>query len=171
MSDPRFHLAQINVARMQAPLEDPVMEGFRSQLDAINAIADAAPGFVWRLQTEGGDATALRVFDDPLVLVNMSVWESLEALHGYVYQSPHVGPLRDRREWFLPYDGPMLALWWVPAGHTPTVAEGKAKLDDLRRLGPSPNAFTFRRPFPAPGSAPTPAPEFPSQGCPPETTA
>jgi hypothetical protein len=165
MSDPLFHLAQINVARMRAPLEDPVMEGFRSQLDSVNAVADAAPGFVWRLQTEDGDATALRPYDDPMVLVNMSVWESLEHLHAYVYQGAHVGPLRDRREWFLPYDGPMLALWWIPAGHIPTVAEGKAKLDELRRLGPTPAAFTFRKPFPAPGKTPTPAPEVDAEFC------
>jgi hypothetical protein len=120
---------------------------------------------VWRLQTEDGDATALRAFDDPMVLVNMSVWASLEALHAYVYQGAHVGPLRDRREWFLPYDGPMLALWWIPAGHTPTVAEGKAKLDELRRLGPTPSAFTFRKAFPAPGAAPSPAPEVDAEFC------
>ena len=117
------HLAQFNVARMLAPIDDPVMEGFRSQLDRINALADQSPGFVWRLQTEGGDTTSIRAYADPLVIVNMSVWESLEALHQYVYKSPHVGPLRDRRQWFEPATTPVLVLWWVPAGHIPAVEE------------------------------------------------
>ena len=97
---PAYHLAQFNVARMRAPIDSPVMEGFVSQLERINAIAEQTPGFVWRLQTAEGDATALRPYDDPMLLVNMSVWESLAALHGYVYKSPHVGPLRERKSWF-----------------------------------------------------------------------
>src|SRR5262247_1930580 len=110
---PTFQLAQANIARMRAPLESDLMEGFRSQLERINALADASLGFVWRLQSEAGDATAIRAFDDPLMLVNMSVWESLEALHGYVYKSEHVALLRGRRAWFEPLAGrPSLALWW-----------------------------------------------------------
>lgn len=135
---------------MRAPLDDPMMEGFRSQLERINAIADASPGFVWRLQAPDGDATSIRAFEDDRILVNMSVWESVEALHRYVYAGPHLGPLRDRKEWFLPYDGPMLALWWIPAGHIPTVEEAKAKLGELGKNGPTASAFTFRQPFPAP---------------------
>ncbi len=150
MPSTRFQLAQVNIARMRAPLDDPLMEGFRSQLEGINAIADRSPGFVWRLQTPTGDATTIRAFEDDRVLVNMSVWESLEALHQYVYEGPHLGPLRDRREWFLPYEGPMLVLWWIPAGHIPPVEEAKEKLDELSRNGPTPSAFTFRKPFPAP---------------------
>jgi Domain of unknown function (DUF3291) len=145
-----FHLAQVNIGRIRAPLEDPLMEGFRSQLERINAVADQSPGFVWRLQTPEGDATSIRPFGDDLTLVNMSVWESFEALHHYVYEGPHLGLLRDRRDWFLPYDGPMLALWWVPAGHIPTVEEAKSKLDELGRNGPTASAFTFRKPFPVP---------------------
>src|SRR5262249_31099279 len=119
---PIFQLAQANIARMRAPLESDLMEGFRSQLARINAVADASPGFVWRLQSEAADATAIRAFDDPLLLVNMSVWESLEALHAYVYRSEHVGPLRGRRAWFEPLAGrASLVLWWVPAGHLPTL--------------------------------------------------
>jgi hypothetical protein len=142
---------------MRAPLDDPLMEGFRSQLERINAVADRSPGFVWRLQTPDGDATAIRTFEDDRILFNMSVWESLEALHQYVYEGPHLGPLRDRREWFLPFEGPMLALWWIPAGHVPTVKEAKEKLEELGRIGPTAAAFTFRRPFPSPepgGSSP-----------------
>lgn len=142
---------------MRAPLDDPLMERFRSQLERINQIADQSPGFVWRLQTPDGDATSLRPFEDERILLNMSVWESLEALHQYVYEGPHLGPLRDRREWFLPFEGPMLALWWIPAGHIPTVEEAKEKLAELGRNGPTAAAFTFRKPFAAPepgGSSP-----------------
>ena len=129
------------------------MEGFRAQLDPINALADASPGFVWRLQTEDGNATAIRPYDnDDLMAINMSVWESLEALQQFVYKSDHVAPLRDRKRWFEKIDGPILALWWIPAGHIPTVTEARERLADLRQHGPTPHAFTFRSPFPAPDS-------------------
>lgn len=130
------------------------MKGFTSQLESINALAESSPGFVWRLKTAEGDATSIRPFEDDRILVNMSVWESVEALHRYVYEGPHLGLLRDRREWFLPFEGPVLALWWVPAGHIPTVEEAKAKLEELGRKGPTASAFTFRKLFPSPeGSA------------------
>jgi Domain of unknown function (DUF3291) len=149
----RFHLAQVNVGRFRAPIDHPSMEGFRSQLDPINALADRTPGFVWRLQTEDGNATAIRPFDgDDRMAINMSVWESLEALQHYVYRSAHVGPLRDRSRWFEPIEGPILALWWVPAGHIPTVAEALERLQHLKEHGPSAHAFTFRAPFPSPDS-------------------
>ena len=159
------HLAQINVARMRAPLDSELMRGFTSQLEAINALADRAPGFVWRLQTPDGDATSLRVFDDPLMLVNMSVWESLEALHAYVYGGAHLGPMRDRRQWFEKLETPVLALWWIPAGHVPSVDEGKGKLDELARLGPTPSAFTFRAAFPPPGESHVVAPDVDAEFC------
>lgn len=146
----RFHLAQANIGRVRAPLDDPVMEGFRTQLDPINALADRSPGFVWRLQTEDGHAMAIRPFDDERMAINMSVWESLDALQQFVYRSGHVAPLRDRKEWFEAIDGPILVLWWIPVGHIPTVIDAKARLDILRERGPSPEAFTFRTPFPAP---------------------
>jgi hypothetical protein len=160
-----YRLAQFNVARMRAPIDDPVMEGFRSQLDRINAIADESPGFVWRLQTAAGEATAVRAYPDPLTIVNMSVWESLEALHEYVYRSPHVAPLRERRRWFEPASGPILVLWWVRAGHLPTVQEAMEKLDHLQAHGPSPTAFTFREPFPPPGEAAVRAPDVDAEFC------
>ena len=119
----RFHLAQVNIGRFIAPIDDPVMEGFRSQLDPINALADASPGFVWRLQTEDGDATALRPYPDERVLINLSVWADLDALRGYVYRSAHAAVMRRRREWFERFEGVFVALWWVPAGHRPSVAE------------------------------------------------
>lgn len=141
-----MHIAQINIARAIAPLDDPRLAGFMSQLNAINALADASPGFVWRLQTASGDATALRVFDDPLIIVNMSVWESLDALHAYVYRSAHAHVLRDRKRWFERFAGPYYALWWVPPGHIPTVEEGKARLAHLEQHGPSEHAFWFVTP-------------------------
>jgi hypothetical protein len=146
----RFHLAQVNIGRLRAPLDDPIMEGFRSQLDPINALADRSPGFVWRLQTEDGNATAIRPFEDERIAINMSVWESLEALQQFVYRSAHVAPLRQRNQWFESIADPILALWWVPAGHVPTVAEALERLRQLKERGPSPDAFTFRTPFPSP---------------------
>jgi Domain of unknown function (DUF3291) len=145
-----FHLAQVNIGRFRAPIDDPIMEGFRSQLDPINALADASPGFVWRLQTDEGNATAIRPYADDLMAINLSVWESLEALQQFVYRSAHVAPLRDRAQWFEPIDGPILALWWIPIGHIPTVEEATARLAHLKQHGPSPRAFTFRAPFPPP---------------------
>jgi Domain of unknown function (DUF3291) len=145
----RFHLAQVNIGRLRAPLDDPSMEGFRSQLDPINALADRSPGFVWRLQTEDGNAMAIRPFADEGMAINVSVWESLDALQRFVYASAHVGPLRDRKQWFEPIEGPILALWWIPAGHVPTVAEAQERLQQLKERGPSPYAFTFRTPFPS----------------------
>jgi hypothetical protein len=146
------HLAQINVGRLLAPLDDPRIAEFAENLDRINAIGDASPGFVWRLQTDDGDATSIRAFDDPLIIVNMTVWTSAEALRDFVYRTDHVGFLRRRREWFLPYDGPFLSLWWIPAGTVPTVADGKAALDRIADNGPSPDAFTLGRLFPPPGA-------------------
>jgi hypothetical protein len=149
----RYHLAQVNIGRFRAPIGDPVMEGFRTQLDPINALADASPGFVWRLQTEDGNATAVRPYEnDDLMAINLSVWESLESLQQFVYRSGHVATLRDRKQWFEPIEGPILALWWVPAGHVPTVAEARERLAHLAQHGPTPHAFTFRSPFPAPES-------------------
>ena len=126
----QHHLAQLNIASTQAPLDDPIMKGFVDQLDYINAVADRSEGFVWRLQTEDGDATAIRAFDDDRIIVNMSVWESLEALHDYVYRSDHLGPLRDRKKWFTRIEGPSLVLWWIPAGDPPPWSS-------------DPNAFRF----------------------------
>ena len=143
----RFHLAEANIGRIRAPLEDPIMEGFRSQLDPVNALADRSPGFVWRLQTEDGNAMAIRPFPDERMAINMSVWESLEALQQFVYRSAHVGPLRDRKQWFEPIEGPILVLWWIPAGHVPTVEEALNRLQHLKQQGPSPHAFTFRAPL------------------------
>src|SRR5215470_4499065 len=146
-----FHLAQVNIGRLRAPVDHPIMVGFKNQLEPINALADSSPGFVWRLQTESGDATAIKPYpDDALMAINMSVWESLEALQPFVYKSAHLSPLRDRKQWFEPLEGPILALWWIPVGHIPTVAEAVERLRILKERGPSPDAFTFRQPFASP---------------------
>jgi hypothetical protein len=142
------------------------MEGFRNQLEPINALADQSPGFVWRLQTEDGNATAIRPYaGDDLMAINLSVWESLESLQGFVDRSAHVAPLRDRHRWFEPLEGPLLALWWIPAGYLPAIAEALERLRYLKAHGPSPHAFTFRTPFPAPDADAGEAPEFDAAFC------
>ena len=147
-----YHLAQLNVAVPCGPMDDPVMAGFKAGLEPLNAVADAAPGFVWRLVDEGGaDATTLRPFGDD-TMVNMSVWESVEALRDYAYRVPaHLDALRRRREWFRPWGaGNTLVLWWIPAGTLPTLDEARRRLARLDALGPGPEAFTLRKPYPAP---------------------
>jgi hypothetical protein len=146
------HLAQVNVARMREPLGSPRLASFVAALDPINTLADSARGFVWRLQTEDGDATSIRAFDDDLMLVNMSVWESFEALGDFVYRSDHAGVMRRRREWFELMETAYVALWWIEAGHLPTLLEAKERLEHLEAHGPTAFAFTFRTPFSPPGS-------------------
>ena len=149
-SPPRHHLAQVNIARLLAPIDSPQLAGFVAGLEPVNAMADAAPGFVWRLQDGSGDATAIRPYDDERVMVNLSVWESVEALRTFVRSEEHVAYLRRRREWFARMDEAIVALWWVRAGEIPTVAEAKDRLALLERMGPTPAAFTIRNAFPAP---------------------
>jgi hypothetical protein len=145
-----YHLAQINIGRLIAPIDDPKIAGFIAQLEPINALADRAPGFVWRLQSESGNATDIAYNDDPTILLNMSVWESLEALREYVYKSVHMKVLRDRAEWFEKLDKPYYCLWWVPAGHIPTVAEGRERLEHYQANGATPFSFWFSQQFPQP---------------------
>ena len=142
-------LAQVNVARALAPLETAQMAGFVANLVPINALADASPGFVWRLQTEAGDATALRVLDGEW-LVNLSVWESIEALRAFVYRSAHADVLRRRLEWFERPVEAYMALWWIQAGSIPSLADAEERLLTLRAEGPSPRAFTLKEPVDAP---------------------
>ena len=143
------HLAQLNVARLLAPLDSPELAGFVEALEPVNAVADGAPGFVWRLQDDAGDATSLRPWGDD-VIVNMSVWESVEALRAYVYGLEHAAVLRQRRSWFEAYGSASLVLWWIPQGHEPTLEEAKVRLDMVEADGPSPVAFTLRSPYAAP---------------------
>jgi len=152
-----YHLAQINIGKLKAPIDAPETAEFKNNLDRINALAESSPGFVWRLTGEGNNATDLVAFDDPLIITNLSVWESPSALGAFVYRSGHVEIMRRRAEWFEALEV-FMALWWVPAGHEPTVAEAVARLELLRRQGPGPEAFTFREPYPAPDAHAAPAP-------------
>jgi hypothetical protein len=147
------HLAQLNIALGKDVVDSPAMANFMAQLDRINALADAAPGFVWRLQDESGDATSIRAFDEERMIVNLSVWESVEALWDFVYASGHLEVMRRRREWFTRMPQAYVVLWWVPEGSVPTPAEAIARLDRLREQGPSAHAFTFKRRFAAPCAA------------------
>ena len=147
-----YHLAQINIARFRVPMADPVNADFIANLDRVNAIAEATPGFVWRLVGEGGNATDIQAFDDPDMIVNMSTWTDIDALAAFTYRDPaHLEIMRRRKEWFERMEF-FMALWWVPAGHRPTPAEGKARLELLRQRGPSEDAFTFAQPFGPPGT-------------------
>ena len=143
-----YHLAQVNIAKMNADLDDPIMSGFVQRLDEINALADGSKGFVWRFQTEVGDATYLRPFDDKRILFNMSVWETLEDLRNYVYMSKHVELLKAKANWFKKPGEAHLVLWWSQKGHLPSVDEALEKLHLLKAKGPSPDAFTFAKPYP-----------------------
>lgn len=151
-----FQLAQVNVARLAAPLDSPQLADFVANLEPINAIADASAGFVWRLQTEAGNATALRILDDDWLIVNMSVWESFEALRDYVYRSPHADVLRRKQEWFDKMIEAHMALWWIEAGTLPTLSDAQERLLRLRAEGPSPDVFTLKKSYPVRRPAPAP---------------
>lgn len=150
MGPSHYHLAQVNIARMRAPLESPLMAEFAAQLPAVNAVADQSPGFVWRLATAEGDATAVRAYDDPFILFNLSVWESIEALKEFTYNGGHMSAFRDRARWFERPSEAHLALWWIPAGHLPSVAEAVARLAFRRERGDTAVAFPLARPQPKP---------------------
>jgi hypothetical protein len=149
-----YHVAQINIARMLAPIDDPVMEEFVANLPPINALAEQSPGFVWRLQSDAGDATSIKVYDDDMIIVNLTVWETPDALREFAYKSDHYGFLRERKRWFEKFDGPYYAMWWVLAGHTPTTDEARERLEYLREHGDSSYAFSFKKIFPAPADVP-----------------
>ena len=146
-----MHLAQLNIGGLRAPINDPVIDDFRLNLARINSVAEASPGYVWRLQDESGNATSIKPFGDELEIINLTVWESIETLADFTYRSNHVELLRRRREFFEAPDQPILCLWWIPEGTVPTVEEAIARLDYLRAHGPTPLAFTFRHRF-APGA-------------------
>ncbi|MDN5931619.1 MAG: DUF3291 domain-containing protein [Pseudonocardia sp.] len=149
-----WELAQLNIALPVVPLTEPEMAWFVAALQPVNAAADGAAGFRWRLQTEDGDATAIRAFGDDRLIVNMSVWDSLDALGDFVYRNPaHVAVLRRRRESFRRLGQAHQVLWWVPARYRPTVAEAEARLAHLHEHGPTAVAFTFRDPYPAPDAS------------------
>ena len=149
------NLAQLNLARAKAPLDSAQLAEFMALLEPVNALADRSPGFVWRLQDEdGAGATGIRILDDDRLIVNLSVWESIEALWEFVYDSDHLDVMRRRREWFKRFESAHLVLWWVPAGHLPTVEEALARMDLLDANGPTPDAFTFKLRFEPLGALP-----------------
>jgi hypothetical protein len=145
----KYHLAQINIAELKAPLDSPELKDFVDNLDRINALAESSAGFEWRLKGDGNDATSLRPLGDN-VIVNMSVWRDVDALKNFVYLTPHVEIMKRRREWFARMANAYMVLWWVPSGHQPTVAEAVARLQRLREHGASAEAFTFAKAFAAP---------------------
>ena len=147
MPYPGFELAQVNIGRVRGAMDQPVMAGFVAQLAAINALADRSPGFVWRLQTEDGDATAVRPYADDRILINLSVWRDLAALQTFVFRTAHSNVMRHRREWFERFPEAYVALWWVPVGHRPAVAEAVERLAHVQSHGPSGYAFTFREAY------------------------
>jgi hypothetical protein len=150
-----YELAQLNIGIIKGPMDSPIMADFAASLERINALADHSPGFVWRLQTEEGDATSIRPFEDENLLVNMSVWRDVESLNNYVYRSAHVELMRRRREWFERMSEAFFVLWWVSRGHRPSIPEAIARLEVLRANGPTAQAFTFRETFPPPDAAPS----------------
>jgi hypothetical protein len=140
------HLAQLNIARLKYGLDDPELADFVARLDDVNALADESPGFVWRLQTEEGDATAIDYFGHDY-LVNMSVWQDVESLRDYAFRSAHKEVLARRNEWFERMDDAYAVLWWIPAGSIPSIEQAGERLESLRANGPNPRAFTFKQIF------------------------
>lgn len=141
------HLAQVNIAKGRGLLHSRVMASFVAETAEVNREAEAAPGFVWRMKGERLNALALQVFGDPLLVINLSVWESLEALRTYTFSAKHREIMRRRREWFDRMDGPHLALWWTPEGTQPSPQDGRDRLEHLAAHGPTPHAFTFAQTF------------------------
>lgn len=147
MNNQTHQLAQINIAHALDSMESETMKGFVDRLEEINTHADNSSGFVWRLKTEEGDATAIIAFDEPLMIINMSVWEDIESLKDFVYKSMHIDLIKDRDAWFNKISKVHQALWWIPKGHIPSVEEGKEKLKLLQQEGPNDKVFTFAKPY------------------------
>ena len=142
-----FHLAQLNIARMLAPIDSPVMADFVANLDRINAIAENSKGFVWRLKDDSNNATSIRIFDDDFLIVNMSVWQNVDALFRFAYQSDHLEIFKRRTEWFEKMPEMHMVLWYVPEGSMPSVADAVERLTHLRQRGETPYAFSFKKRF------------------------
>jgi hypothetical protein len=145
-----WQIAQVNIALPREPLDSPALADFVVNLEPVNALADAAPGFVWRLADESGDATSIRAFDDDRLIINMSVWQTIEDLWRFVYDGGHLEVMRRRREWMIRLAESDLALWWVPVGHIPGTDEATERVDHLRARGPTPYSFTFKQRYPVP---------------------
>ena len=150
-----YELAQVNIARLKAPLDSPQLKDFVDALDPVNAVADTSDGFVWRLQSDSGNATDVPVFGDDWLIINLTVWRDTNALTAFMYQGQHRELVGRRYEWFERVKEVMTTLWWVPPGHRPTVEEAESRLLHVREHGPTPQAFTLRTSFPAPGPGPS----------------
>ena len=160
-----WHVAQMNVGTVLYPTDDPRIAEFMGLLDQVNAMADASPGFVWRLQSAQGNATDILVSEDPYFLVNLSVWQDVESLFDFVYRSSHRLVMAKRRHWFARPTGAYQVLWWIPTGSIPTPAAGLDRLRWLEQNGPSSHAFTFREKYPPPGNAEPPQDMRPEAYC------
>jgi Domain of unknown function (DUF3291) len=145
-----MNLAQINISRMLDKIDSPTLASFVAQLDTVNALAEGSPGFVWRLKDEGGNATEINAFDDDLIIVNMSVWKSVDDLKNFAFKTFHSDVMRRRTEWFEKFKTAYVAMWWIPEGHIPTIDEAKEKLALLDLHGDTADAFTFKKIFEAP---------------------
>lgn len=142
-----YHIAQLNIAKMLAPIDSDIMHGFVSRLDEINALAEQSEGFVWRLKGDDNNATAIRIFEDDMLIINLSVWESIDALHTYTYKTAHAELIKGRKDWFSALGKPHMALWWVKAGDIPLTTDAKERLEYLQANGASPYSFTFAKRF------------------------
>jgi hypothetical protein len=142
-----FQLAQINIAKARGPMDDAVMKEFSDNLDPINQIAESSPGFIWRLKDESGNATDIQSYDDQDIIINISVWECMEALKNFMFKTHHIDFLKRKKEWFYPMSEVTYALWWVPLGHQPNIDEAKSRLLHLQQHGESPQAFSFKNTF------------------------
>lgn len=147
-----YHLAELNIARMLYEMDDPRFAGFVNRLDEINALAEKSKGFVWRLKTDEGDAMSIRAFDDDKLIINLSVWETIDALFQYTYYTAHAELFKQRQDWFEHIEKPMFVMWWVPKGHTPSLEEAKEKLELIRVQGPTAKAFHFKQRFDPPAA-------------------
>jgi hypothetical protein len=143
----RYHLAQVNIGKILAPMDSPQMAGFKNNLDRINSLAEKSEGFVWRLKDDSNNATSIKVFDDDFIIINMSVWKNMESLYQYVYQSDHSNYLKRRKEWFEKMPEMYMALWYVPELHIPNSSEATERLFYLRKNGESPFAFGFKNKY------------------------
>jgi Domain of unknown function (DUF3291) len=147
MTNTRYHLAQVNIGKIVAPMDSPQMSGFADNLDKINSLAEKSEGFIWRLKDESNNATSIKLFDDDFILINMSVWKNMESLYQYVYQSDHTDYLKRRKEWFVRMPEMYMALWYIPESHIPDSAEAVERLFYLRKNGESPFAFGFKNKY------------------------
>ena len=143
----KYHLAQVNIGKILAPMDSPQMSEFKNNLDRINALAEASEGFIWRLKDDNNNATSIKVFEDDFMLINMSVWKDIDVLYKYVYESAHMEYLKNRKAWFEKLADKYMALWWIPESHIPTPLEAIERINHIRQFGETAFAFGFKKRF------------------------